>query len=201
MSSIGICLAWIELIFLFGRYPFLSGEILPWSMIINFSFNSGSYKTKMTKMIKTYRDVYVVTTSIIYSMIKKVKILRKILDHVLLHHQEDCQGGLRLHHPHRRLHLRLLHHPLQQRDRVLRWPLQIFPQGFYLCQRIHVKIKNGCFLVLIPMNSGVCDDSWRVWIWRAVDKLASRGRQVQALLNLYDFSLFFLHSSSSPSKH
>ena len=31
MSSIGICLAWIELIFLFGRYPFLSGEILPGS--------------------------------------------------------------------------------------------------------------------------------------------------------------------------
>ena len=47
------------------------------------------------------------------------------------------------------------------------------------------------------MNSGVCDDSWRVWIWRTVDKLASRGRQVQALFNSHDFKLFFFYSSSS----
>ena len=136
---------------------------------------------------RLHQDIYVVTISIIYS---KIKILRKVLDHVLLHHQEDRQGGLRLHHPHRRLHLRLLHHPLQQRDRVLRWPLQIFPQGFYLWQRIHIKVKKDCFWVLIPMNSGVCDDSWRVWIWRTVDKLASRGRQVEALFNYYKFKLF-----------
>ena len=103
---------------------------------------------------------------------------RQVLDHVLLDHEKDCQSRFRLHHPHRCLRLCLLHHPLQQRDRVLWRHIQIIPQGFTFFQALPAHSFNiiRCVWRLKP---GVCDDSWRIWVWRSLDKLASRGRQVQ----------------------